>query len=260
MKSNSNNGDNEVGGCRRYWEIKVKVDYKKLAQIANDQKFRGLMANDISDVLTNYLYMMSNLNADVDQWSASEMAMITNSLNRWQDKKSSINIQNVSAGDIVMADLGLNYAPELSYAHPVVILEELKDIMLVIPATSSNKKLAQGYHPIDNPNGKWFYRKVGLSDGFAHDCVLLLSNIRIISKTSILSPIGRLTCDMSDKNQLYREIKNTILKRFFYKEWRYTCELKGACENQKGKIQELEKRVNLLEKELKNIDNSNNKL
>lgn len=250
----------------------MKVDYKILGQIAVDPSFRGIMAKDTSDVLTNYLYMMSNLNADVDQWSASEMAMITSSLNRWQDRKSKVNVQNVAVGDIVMVDLGLNYAPELSYAHPVVVLEELKEIMLIIPVTSSANKVAQAYHPLDNPNGKWFYRKVGIADGFAHDCVLLLSNIKIISKTAILSPMGRLTYDLCVKTQLYREVKDTILKYYFHKEWKHTCdleknysslvesdnELKEVYENQKAEINKLWERVKLLEEQLKNIDNNGN--
>lgn len=34
---------------------------------------------------------------------------------RWQDKKTLINRQQISVGDILMVDLGLCYAPELSY-------------------------------------------------------------------------------------------------------------------------------------------------
>lgn len=61
----------------------MRVDYKKLGQIAINSTYRSQPAKDTSDVLANYLYLMSNLNADVDAWSASEMAMIANSLNRW---------------------------------------------------------------------------------------------------------------------------------------------------------------------------------
>ena len=61
----------------------MRIDYRKLGQIAIDPSYRNIPAKDTSDVLANYLYLMSNLNADVDAWSASEMAMITNSLNRW---------------------------------------------------------------------------------------------------------------------------------------------------------------------------------
>lgn len=98
----------------------MRVDYKKLEQIAVNPAYRNQLAKDTSDVLANYLYLMSNLNADVDAWSASEMAMITNSLNRWQDKKTHVYSQNISVGDILMVDFGLCYAPELSYGHPAL--------------------------------------------------------------------------------------------------------------------------------------------
>lgn len=132
----------------------MRIDYRKLGQIAIDPNFRNIPAKDTSDVLANYLYLMSNLNADVDAWSASEMAMITNSLNRWQDKKTNLSRQQVSVGDILMVDLGLHYAPELSYGHPALVLEEWKNLMFIVPATSSSSKLSQAYHPEDNPSGK----------------------------------------------------------------------------------------------------------
>ena len=225
----------------------MRVDYRKLGQIAVDPNFRNQPAKDTSDVLANYLYMMSNLNADVDSWSASEMAMITNSLNRWQDRKTLVNRQQISVGDILMVDLGLCYAPELSYGHPTLVLEEWKNLMFVIPTTSSSSKLAQAYHPTDNPTGKWYYRKVGVSDGFAHDCVLIVNNAKIISKTTILSPMGKLTCDLQDETQLFRELKNTLLKHLFHKEW-------TANQNLAQAYDELQKRVDSLQKEKDNAD------
>lgn len=245
----------------------MRVDYRKLGRIATDPAYRNQPARDTSDVLANYLYLMSNLNADVDAWSASEMAMITNSLNRWQDKKAQVNSQNVSVGDILMVDFGLCYAPELSYGHPALVLETWNNLMFVVPATSSSSKLAQAYHPADNPGGKWYYRKVGASDGFAHDCVLIINNAKIISKTSILSPMGRVSCNLTDEKQLFREVKSTLLEHVFHREWAANQNLvqaydklqadfdalkkdKEAAEN---KIHELEQQIkNLLEKSIDN--------
>ena len=225
----------------------MRVDYRKLGQIAIDPNYRNQPAKDTSDVLANYLYMMSNLNADVDDWSASEMAMITNSLNRWQDKKTLLNRQQISVGDILMIDLGLRYAPELSYGHPAVVLEEWKNLMFVVPVTSSSSKLAQAYHPTDNPAGKWYYRKVSVSDGFAHDCVLIINNAKIISKSSILSPMGKLTCDLQDETQLFREVKSTLLEHLFHKEW-------ADNKNLAHTYNELQKRFDSLQKEKDSTD------
>ncbi len=247
----------------------MRVDYRKLGQIAIDSNYRNQPAKDTSDVLANYLYMMSNLNADVDDWSASEMAMITNSLNRWQDKKTLLNRQQISVGDILMVDLGLCYAPELSYGHPAVVLEEWKNLMFIVPVTSSSSKLAQAYHPTDNPSGKWYYRKVGVSDGFSHDCVLIINNAKIISKSSILSPMGKLTCDLQDETQLFREVKNNLLEHLFHREWTANQSLAQAynklqedfCSLQKekadadSKVQELEQQIRELQKSIDNPQN-----
>lgn len=245
----------------------MRVDYKKLGQIAVNPAYRSQPAKDTSDVFANYLYLMSNLNADVDAWSASEMAMITNSLNRWQDKKTHVYSQNISVGDILMVDFGLCYAPELSYGHPALVLETWSNLMFVVPATSSSSKLAQAYHPIDNPGGKWYYRKVGTSDGFAHDCVLIINNAKIISKTSILSPMGKLTCSLQNETQLFREVKNTLLKHLFHKEWSANQNLIQAYDKLQTdydslkrdkneadtKIHELEQQIKILHE--KSIDN-----
>ncbi len=245
----------------------MKVDYKKLSQIANDPACRRQKAKDTSDVLANYLYMMSNLCADADVWSASEMAMIINSLNRWQYKKIQLNQLNhseVAAGDIVMVDLGLCYTPELSYGHPALVLEAWAGLIFIVPATSSPSGLEQAYHPTDNPSGRWYYRKVEVSDGFSHDCVLILNNAKIISKFSILSRVGRLTCNLSAEGQLFREIKNTLLEHLFPKEWtanknlllannellQQVDSLQKEKEEANRKIHELELKVGELQKRL----------
>ena len=214
----------------------MRIDYKKLGQIAIDPNYRNIPAKNTSDVLANYLYLMSNLNADVDTWSASEMAMITNSLNRWQDKKTNLSRQQISVGDILMVDLGLHYAPALSYGHPALVLEEWKNLMFIVPATSSSSKLSQAYHP-----------KVGAADGFAHDCVLIINNAKIISKAAILSPMWKQTCDLQNKTQLFREVKNTLMEHLFYREW-------AAHQNLAAAYDELQEKFDQLQKEKADAD------
>ena len=139
--------------------------------------------------------------------------------------------------------------------------------MFVVPATSSASKLAQAYHPEDNPDGKWYYRKVGSGDGFAHDCVLIINNARIISKSSILSPMGKLVCDLQDGRQLFREVKATLLNHLFHREWaanqnliraydELQCNFDSLREEKdtaEGRIRELEQQIKNLQE--KTIDN-----
>ncbi len=138
--------------------------------------------------------------------------------------------------------------------------------MFIVPVTSSSSKLVQAYHPTDNPVGKWYYRKVGVSDGFAHDCVLIINNAKIISKSSILSPMGKLTCDLQDETQLFREVKNNLLEHIFHREWTANQNLAqaynklqeeyGSLQKEKAdadsKIQELEQQIRELQKSIDN--------
>ena len=135
-----------------FMTVEFDKNYRKLGQITLNPSYWNIPAKDTSDVLANYLYLLSNINADVGAWSVSEMVMTTNSLNRLQDRKSQLNRQQIFVRDILMVDLELHYAPELSYRHPTLVIEEWKNLMFVVPATSSSSKLAQAYHPTDNPS------------------------------------------------------------------------------------------------------------
>lgn len=43
----------------------------------------------------------------------------------------------ISISDIFYADLGINYKPEFSYHHPVVILEKIGGMYLVVPVSTT---------------------------------------------------------------------------------------------------------------------------
>lgn len=47
----------------------------------------------------------------------------------------------------------------------------------------------------------------------------MIDNAKIISKSAILAPIGKLTCNLQDKKQLFREVRSTLLEHLFYREW-----------------------------------------
>ena len=114
---------------------------------------------------------------------------------------------------------GNNFSPELSYKHPAVIIEEWTNTVLVIPTTSTPTKIVSAYHPTENPTCKWYYRKVGVDEGFAHDCALILNNAKIMSKTRITSISGSISGNLNDASNVFREIRRTMIKHFFSKEW-----------------------------------------
>ena len=72
---------------------------------------------------------------------------------------------------------------------------------------------------LKNKNGNWYYYEVDKSDGFAERCVLILGNVCTISKGRLLEKKGHLTCDITDDNSLYREIRNIMMQHLFSKEY-----------------------------------------
>lgn len=107
----------------------------------------------------------------------------------------------------------------MSYNHPGLILEEIGDLVLVVPSSTSSTKLSNAYHPVKNKSGYWYYYEVDKTDGFAERCVLILGNVCTISKGRLLEKKGHLTCDINDENSLYRNIRNIMMQHLFAKEY-----------------------------------------
>lgn len=87
---------------------------------------------------------------------------------------------------------------------------------MIIPTTTSPQLLADAYHPIDNPTGNKFLRKVGAAEGFANPGVLLISNMRAISRGRLLDLKGVMT-GVTDKSSVFWEIKNRAFEFTFPK-------------------------------------------
>lgn len=237
----------------------MQIDYEKLASIATNPISRSTMAKDTSNVLASYMQMLSNLIFAAERLSESEMAMIVSSLNRWVTKKDISVNRSYGIGKIVQMEWGNNFSPELSYKHPAVIIEEWAHTVLVIPTTSTPAKMSIAYHPTDNPSGKWYYRKVGVAEGFAHDCALILNNAKILSKARITSVSGTITGNLSDDNNVFREVRKTMIQNFFSKEWIKYQKLVQAYENEQKKTKALQEAYDRLLEENKMLKSANSK-
>lgn len=238
----------------------MRIDYERLSAIAIDSTARNKKANDTSEVLSSYLQLISNMIFANEKLSESEMAMIISSINRWITKKDVISANTYGIGKIVQIDWGVNYAPELSYKHPAVIMEEWKNTILVIPTTSTQSKVLAAYHPVDNPTGKWYYRKVGVNEGFQHDSALILNNAKIMSKSRITSVSGSLTGNLSDEQNVFREVRNTMIKNFFKKEFVSYEKLKNEYTILCNEHDELQKKYEEILKLNKDLSERNTKL
>ena len=238
----------------------MQIDYEKLASIATDPTSRSTMAKDTSEVLASYMQILSNLIFAAERFSESEMAMIISSLNRWVTKKD-ISVKHAYAvGTIVQMEWGNNFSPELSYKHPAVIIEEWTNTVLVIPTTSTPAKVAAAYHPTDNPSGKWYYRKVGVAEGFAHDCALILNNAKIMSKARIISVSRTIAGDLNDDSNVFREVRKTMIKNFFSKEWIEHQKLVQAFEQEKEQNKSLQEAYDKLLEENRLLKSTDNKV
>ena len=238
----------------------MQIDYEKLASIATDPTSRSTMAKDTSEVLASYMQILSNLIFAAERLSESEMAMIINSLNRWITKKDISVKRPYAVGTIVQMEWGNNFSPELSYKHPAIIIEEWSNTILAIPTTSAPAKVAAAYHPTGNPSGKWYYRRVGVAEGFAHDCALILNNAKIMSKSRIISVSGTISGDLNDDNNIFREVRKTMIKNFFSKEWIGHQKLIQAYEQEQEKNKTLQIAYDKLLEENKSLKFSNNQV
>ena len=238
----------------------MQIDYEKLASIATDPTSRSTMAKDISEVLASYMQILSNLIFAAERLSESEMAMIISSLNRWVTKKDISVKRPYAVGTIVQMEWGNNFCPELSYKHPAVIIEEWTNTVLVIPTTSTPAKVATAYHPTDNPSGKWYYRKVGVAEGFAHDCALILNNAKIMSKARIISVSRTIAGDLNDDSNVFREVRKTMIKNFFSKEWIEHQKLVQAFEQEKEQNKSLQEAYDKLLEENRLLKSTDNKV
>lgn len=219
----------------------MKVNFDALKKVLEKSSSKTEMAVDsnvclreFNALLSNYIYCIHTLKQD-------EVANIIMSMQHWILKKDVGKCRDsVKVGDIFYAELGNCYKPELAYAHPVVILEEIGGLVLVAPVTTSEEIVKSAYHPINNPEGNKFFRKVGKEDNFDNECAIVLSNIKTISKGRLIEKKGSLK-DISNENSLFVEIKLKAFELFFPKQFIQYRNIMDENINLKKQIEELTK-------------------
>ena len=171
----------------------------------------------------------------------------------------------IRRGDIFYADLGINYKPEFSYHHPVVILEKIGGMYLVVPVSTTPDNIKNAFHPIDNPDGNKMMRKVygndmgDKSDGFEKTGAILLSDIKVISAGRLISKKGKLK-NINLQDSLFKEIKNTLFKLAFPKENIRLYKINNEFTSLQQKYTELEHNYNVLKNEHDTLQLEYNKL
>jgi mRNA-degrading endonuclease toxin of MazEF toxin-antitoxin module len=235
--------------------ILMIINFNKLRACLRRPQSNITDAKDSSSY-SEFAFVLANLIDDSNNMKEDELAMLTMSLQSWYYRKNFRTCRvPVNLGSIFLADLGNCYSPELAYIHPVVILEMIGSLALIVPTSSSPNTVTTAYHPVDNPAGNSFCRKVKPVDGFQNECALLLTNIRTISQGRLLDCVGQLN-NINDPNSLFVEIKQKCFEMCFPKQ--NINLLKETQENGelKNKIDELTKEnLELLEKLNQQMDN-----
>ena len=195
-----------------------RIDFNKLRTVVRDRTSATRNVKASNQCYPEYTSLISNYMVKHNSFKEKESALHIMSMQNWIEKKDQHSATAPNYGEIWLADLGSNYKPECSYVHPTVVIENIGNMVCIVPSTTSPQLLADAYHPVDNPEGNEFYRKVGRADGFASDCVLLLSNIRAISRTRLLDRKGTMPgVSPLNKASVFWEIKENCFRLSFPK-------------------------------------------
>lgn len=244
----------------------MKINFESLRNIIRDRHNKNKNTSDSAVCLNEFLNLEVNSIEEIRKMRQDESANFIMSLQNWFLRRNFTSTKIcISIGDIFYADLGINYKPEFSYHHPVVILEKIGGMYLVVPVSTTPDNIKNAFHPIDNPDGNKMMRKVygndmgDKSDGFEKTGAILLSDIKVISAGRLISKKGKLK-NINLQDSLFKEIKNTLFKLAFPKENIRLYKINNEFTSLQQKYTELEHNYNVLKNEHDTLQLEYNKL
>lgn len=242
-----------------------KIDFNRLKTAVQKPDAKTTQAQDTSESLGEFLFTVSNFMAYCNNLSEYEVSNITMSMQNWMLRRTYTSSRMaVNIGDFFYTDLGMTYKLECSYPHSVIVLEEIGNMLLVAPTTTSQEYINDGYHPTLNPNGNEYIRRVqNGEDDLGATCAIMLSNIRTINPSRLLAKKGTML-NINDPSSLFREIKEVVFRKYMPKEHIEYVKLQTALEDlqdEKRKVEEqLEKAIGEYEKLQRRYDLMSNKI
>lgn len=190
----------------------MDINREELKKIEKSKTTRKAFSDSL--VLSSFLKIMHKFIEVGSKMSVVEMARFTNAINHWiKSRSAKKKTRNCTEGTIVEIEFGLTYKTETPYRHSALVIKEYTNKVVVIPSTSKQNYWDDGFHPISNPTGNKEYFRVTTSDGFDHDCVLVMNDFKVVSKNRILSTCGNM--DTSSTDCLYRQIIRILLYDIF---------------------------------------------
>lgn len=243
-------------------KIALRIDFNILRTIIRDKKNKTKKSTDSAVCLSEFINLNENIIDMHRNLMQDESANFILSMQNWITRRTYTTCYDtIDIGDIFYADLGINYMPEFSYHHPVIILEKVGSMVLVVPVSTSEDNINNAYHPTDNPTGDIKMRKVygndkgAQSDGFEKTCAVLLTDIKTISKGRLIKKKGSMS-DINNADSVFKEIKQKTFKMCFPKENIALYNTKQQLEKMKEENQKLQDRIKYLEDEYNKLRDS----
>lgn len=193
--------------------MRIDYDLLKVEQKKIDNKLKGAFSESVT--LASLLSLISNIIYKAEQMKMNELAMFISSLNHWVTNKTIFSRKAFKVGDIIEFECGLNYAGELAYRHTGIILSVQDNSVMVIPSTS---RASCKDKSSDKKDGLWYYYLVDETYGFEYACVLLLNNMKVISKQRIISKFKNIADISANGIQVVDCIKEELVKHYFTKQ------------------------------------------
>lgn len=216
----------------------IHIDKNKVKKYIKEKKSKLNKGKINNDLYSIYASAMFNYNDEVSEDSEYGLGNWIDHTDRWIHNRLSSNTKKYGRGTIVMVDLGAtNFGSEPSYLHPSIIIAENTFFILIVPASS--QKYGKGYSDIIDATS---------NDGFFHNTGVQSKSYRWISKSRIVSVLGKASSDLLDK------IDISILKDVptYKKEIsRYKSDIKKL-ETEKENLQN---KITLLNKHIEAISN-----
>lgn len=238
----------------------MNIDRDKLKSIEKSKLKKKAFSDSL--VLSSYLKIVHKLIEIGSKMSMVEMARFTNSINHWiENRPANKKSRHCSEGTIIEVEFGLTYKTETPYRHSALVIKEYQNKVIVIPSTSKSNYWDNAFHPLSNPNGNKEYFRVTTTDGFDHNCVLVMNDLKTISKNRIISTCGRM--DILSENCIYKQIRGQLLNDIFsdeIEEYKNKISvLECDIQDKEDTIQSLFSTIRRKNKILSNVINKNNK-
>ena len=224
----------------------MDIDYEALKMVSKDSNNKNKNAFDDSISLSALLKLLSNIIYSTSTFTLNEVSLFTYSLNNWITRKSQKSTIKYKSGTIIEFDCGLNFRGELSYRHTGIVLDEIDDMIFTAPTTSGDTYIEK---TCEKDGGIWYYKLVGENEGFDHDCVLMLNNIKMVSKRRVIASYGNIT-DNDNGQEYFDNIKYEIMSHYFSKQ----------CLTYENRISFLESELEKRDEQIQVLDKCNNEL